>query len=747
MFMQRLARAVIRRRRAILIAAALAFPVAGVLGAPVAQHLSAGGFTDPAAQSTRAGERINALFHTGEPNVIVMVTARNGTVDDPAIAARGVELTSLLAKQPGLQGALSYWTLDKAPPLRGLDGRQALILGRIPGNEDAVKKAINSLDPVLTTSDDQIGLALGGVGEVFHELVTQSEKDLRKAEALTFPLTVIALLIVFGSAVAAGLPLAIAALAVVLTYAVLRLLASMTDVSIFALNLTTGMGLGLAIDYSLFIVSRFREELASGRTPDDAVARTMHTAGRTIAFSAFTVAVSLGALLVFPLAFLRSFAFAGIAVVVTAGVGAVIVLPALLSVLGPRVEKGRLRQPRSKPVEEGFWYRRAQAVIRRPIPVAVVGVGLLLVLGAPFLRLVPGLADDRVLPADSPAREAHDAIRKNFASNEAAAVSVVTDRDVDLGSQGDAIDAYAGRLSKVAGVSRVDAVTGYYFQGARALGPNALSSRFKADGVRGTWLSVVPSVEPMSPAGEALVHRIRATSAPFAVSVGGRAAELVDTKHAINSRLPLAMAWIAVTTLLLLFLMVGSLLVPVKALALNMLSLSATFGALVWIFQDGHLASTLNFTPTGTISVVVPITLFCIAFGLSMDYEVFLLSRIKEEYDLHGDNDEAVAVGLERTGRIVTAAALLITIVFVTFMTAKVVVVQIFGVGLAVAVLVDAFVIRTALVPAFMRIAGKANWWAPRALRRLHLRFGVWETEPLAIYDRVDHESRTSAAR
>ena len=286
---------------------------------------------------------------------------------------------------------------------------------------------------------------------------------------------------------------------------------------------------------------------------------------------------------------------------------------------------------------------------------------------------------------------------------------------------------------------------GYYYKGARVLGPNELSARFSGS-QGGTWLSIVPGVEPMSLAGEKLVSDIRATEAPFAVAVGGRSAELVDSKHSINARLPFALAWIGITTFVLLFLMVGSLLVPVKAILLNMLSLSATFGALVWVFQDGHLASFLHFTPTGSISVVVPILLFCIAFGLSMDYEVFLLSRIKEEYDLHGDNDEAVAIGLERTGRIVTAAAALITVVFVAFTTAEVAVVQMFGVGLGVAVLADAFVIRTALVPAFMKIAGKANWWAPRSLRRLHLRFGVWETEPLAIYDRIEETLETSSA-
>jgi RND superfamily putative drug exporter len=736
MLMQRIARAVIRRRKIVLLVTGLLFPVAAIFGGPVAKHLSAGGVTDPAAESSHAATRLNEHFHTGEPNFVLLVTAKRGTVDDPAVAARGRQLTEALGKRPGLEGAVSYWTLNNAPPLRGTNGKQALILGRIPGDDDAVRDVTETLVADFTKDDALVHLGVGGAGEVWREITTQSEKDLQKAEALTVPLTIIALLIVFGSAVAAGLPLGVAGVAVVATYAMLRVLASFTQVSIFSLNLTSAMGLGLAIDYSLFIVSRYREELASGREPDDAVVRTMHTAGRTVAFSACTVALSLGALLVFPLAFLRSFAYAGVGVVAAAGVGAVIVLPALLSTLGRRVEKGRLWKPRVKPIEQGFWYRRARSVIKRPIPVAVVGVGLLLVMGIPFLRLTPGLADDRVLPPGAPARQVHDSLRTNFASNEAAAISIVDVGSTDVNAQSAAIGAYAAKLSALPGVARVDAATGYYFRGALALGPNELSARFRGPS-GGTWLSVVPSVEPMSPAGEALIAGIRRAPAPFPVLVGGRSAELVDSKHSINQRLPFALAWITVTTFVLLFLMVGSLLVPAKAIVLNMLSLSATFGALVWVFQDGHLASVLHFTSTGTISVVVPILLFCIAFGLSMDYEVFLLSRIKEEYDLHGDNDEAVAVGLERTGRIVTAAAALITVVFIAFTTAGVSVVQMFGVGLGVAVLADAFIIRTALVPAFMRIAGRANWWAPRSLRRLHLRFGVWETEPLAIYDRI----------
>ncbi|MGH9002687.1 MAG: MMPL family transporter, partial [Acidimicrobiia bacterium] len=669
-----------------------------------------------------------------------------GTVDDPAVGAAGLALTKRLAGEEGIANVVSYWALGPTfgAPLRSTDGHQALVLGRVPGDEDDVREATEGLSERYAGTTDPIRVGIGGAGEVFNQIEAQAEKDLKKAELLTFPITVILLVLVFGSVVAAGLPLAVGALAVVGTFLVLRVVTSLTDVSIFALNLTTAMGLGLAIDYSLFIVSRYREELRHGYAPEQAVTRTLHTAGRTVAFSALTVAISLAALVVFPLPFLRSFAYAGVGVVLMAAIGAVVVLPALLCALGRRVDSLALFHREPKAVEDGFWYGRARAVMRRPIPVVIVVTTLLLVLGAPFIHLDLGLSDDRVLGKEAPARVVGDDIRRHFSSKEAGALAVVAPEGDPAGGQA-AIDGYAKDLSKVPGVARVDAATGFYTAGAQLAPPNQLSARFAAAGKPGTWLSVVPTVEPLSPAGEQLVHAVRAAPAPFDVVVTGESARLVDGKKSLASRLPLAIGIIAVATFLLLFLMVGSLLVPAKALILNVLSLSATFGALVWVFQEGHLADRLDFTPTGTISIFTPVLLFCIAFGLSMDYEVFLLSRIKEEYDLGAGNEDAVAIGLERTGRIVTAAALLLALVFVAFATAEVTVVKVFGVGLALAVLVDAFLIRATLVPAFMRLAGRANWWAPRPLRRFHLRWGIFEDEPPEILDRIEAATRAGA--
>jgi putative drug exporter of the RND superfamily len=739
--MRRLGRFIVRRRR-LIVAAAVAFvPVAALAGAHLKEHLSAGGFTDPASESTRAAQLLESRFATGLPNLVVVVSAAaGGSVDDPAAEAAGLSLTGRLAGEAGVRGVISYWSAGHAPPLRSADGRRALVLGQVAGDEDSVQAVTAAFAARYRITEGPITAEVGGAGETFRAIEHEAGRDLRRSEFLSVPVTLLLLVLVFGSVVAAGLPVVVGGLAVLATFAVLRCVAAMTGVSIFALNLTTGMALGLAVDYSLLIVSRFREELRRGCDVDEALGRTIETAGRTVALSAVTVGVSLAGLLVFPLPFLRSFAYAGIGVVTAAAAAAIVVLPAVLAMLGRRIDSLRLFSRRVKPVEDGFWYRQARAVMRRPVAVIVVVTGILLLLGVPFVHLNLGLSDDRVLPADSPPRQVADVVRTEFSSREAAALAVVSATPVEV--SGDAVGRYAAALSALPGVARVDAATGYYLYGAQLLGPNALSRRFTAaaDGT-GTWLSVVPSVEPLSPAGEALVRAVRRLPAPFPVVVGGESARLVDGKAALMRQLPVALAVIGVATFVLLFLMVGSLLVPVKALLLNLLSLTATFGTLVFVFQDGHLSSLLGFTATGTISLFLPVLLFCIAFGLSMDYEVFLLSRIKEEVDLGRANDDAVAIGLQRTGPIVTAAALLLAAVFATFLTANVTVVKIFGVGLAVAVLVDAFLIRATLVPAVMRLAGQANWYAPRPLRRLHLRYGLWEKEPVDLVSRVERPS------
>ncbi len=730
--LQRLGRFAVRRRRLVLVATFVAVVVSGAVGGGAFERLTAGGFNDPEAESSRGAEKLDRLFDTGDPNLILLVTAKQGSVDDRAVAAEGIALTEELQGEPSIHEAFSYWSLGSAPAFRSNDGSQALVLARVPGDEDDVSDLVEGLSAKYTREESLIDVAVGGQGEIFRQVTSQVESDLKQAEMITFPILLIVLIFVFGSVVAAGLPLLIAAMSVVGTLLTLFLLTLVTDVSIFSVNLTTMLGIGVGIDYSLFIVSRFREELRAGRQSDDAVVRTVETAGRTVLFSGLTVAISLFALLVFPMYFLRSFAYAGVAVVVLATLGALVVLPSLLAVVGPRIDKWTVIRGSRNGTGGERWHRIATFVMRRPWPTAVGVIALLVLLGSPFLRAQFALPDDRVLPESASSRRVQGEIRANFPSIEASTLPVVA---VDAGPPGKQralqVHEYASRLSDVDGVARVDAATGSY-QGGQKMAPRSdISARF--EGEDATWLAVVPAVEPLSEAGEELVRDVRSVQAPYEILVAGRAAELVDSKDSLFERIPGAAMIIASVTFVLLFLMTGSVLVPLKAIVLNLVSLTATFGAMVWIFQDGNLSEWLGFTPTGALNLDTIILMFCVAFGLSMDYEVFLLSRIKEEYDRTGDNVASVALGLERTGRIVTAAAVLISIVFAAFATSQITFIKMFGVGMTLAVVMDATLIRGTLVPAFMRLAGDANWWAPQPLRRLHDRIGLREIPEPAL--------------
>jgi len=722
----RLGQFTVRRRKAILVGAGVVFVLAGVFGGNVAQHLTSGGFEAPGSEAYRANAALGERFGQDQPNFMLLVTAKGGSVDAADVAAVGNALAEELAIEPDVGQVISYWSLGNLETLRSEDGSQALVLARIAGTDDDVDTRAATLRDDYTRDNRVASVDVGGVATVFREVGEQIQTDLTRAESIAFPITLLLLILIFGSLVAAGLPLGVGGLAVLGTFLVLRVMTLFTDVSVYSLNLTTGMGLGLAIDYSLFIVSRYREEIAHGNEPHAAVVRTIETAGRTVVFSSLTVAVSLAALLVFPLVFLRSFAYAGMGVAVVAALGAVVFLPAALAVLGRNVDRFVLFRRKTKPTDQGFWHRVATMVMRRPGVVAVGVIAFLLFLGAPFLHVAFGLPDDRVLPKSAPARQVAEQLRENFDATESMALTVVAP---NAAASDAAIDAYATELSTVDATVRVDARTGTYENGVKTADPGPISARFVDENA--TWLSVVPSgeIDPMSLRGEEWVADVRAVSAPVDVLVGGPSADLKDSKTILFNRVPLAFALIALSTFVLLFLAFGSVLVPIKALVINALSLSATFGAMVWIFQDGHFSGVLDFTATGTLDTSTPILMFCVAFGLSMDYEVFLLSRIKEEYDRTGDNTKSVAVGLERTGRIVSAAAILISVVFLSFATSEVRFIKLFGIGLALAVLMDAFVIRGTLVPAFMQIAGKANWWAPAWMRRIYEWVGLSEIE------------------
>ena len=715
----RLAWLIVRRRRLVLVVSGVFLLAAGALGSGAFGVLEDGGFEDPDAESTRAADALEGHFDAGAPNLVLLTRSSTGDVDDPLAIVDGTTLTDVLAERPGVSEVVSYWSLGGAPALRSDDGDEALVLARVTGDEDAV---IEDLRDTIGGSQGVLDVKIGGGEAVENEITSTVESSLGKAEMIAIPLTLLLLVFVFRSVVAASLPLLVGVMSIMGTLFALFVLGSLTDVSIYSINLTTALGLGLAIDYSLFIVSRFREEMRLGLAVPDAVVRSVETAGRTVAISALTVAVSLSALLIFPLYFLRSFAYAGIAVVLLAMLSSIVTLPALLAVLGHRVDSRRARRApaTADPTSGGFWHGVATAVMRRPLPIALGVTALLVLLGTPFLRLSVGLPDERVLPESSEARQVSERIHTGFPGDSAEAFSIVVEHIDDPA----ALAAYATDVSSIAGVARVEGPRRVY-QDGDVVDEATPTTPTAPDGA--AVLEVVPTVDLQSGAGEQLVEDIRALDPGFDTLVGGSAAQLIDTKDALLARLPWALAIIAVTTLVLLFLMTGSVLIPVKALVLNLLSLTATFGAMVWIFQDGHLSGLLDFTATGRVDSSMPILMFCIAFGLSMDYEVFLLSRIKEEHDRTGENAASVALGLERTGRIVSAAAALLAITFLAFGTADVTFLKLFGVGLALAVVLDATVIRGLLVPAFMRLAGPANWWTPAPLRRLHRRFGIAE--------------------
>ncbi len=705
------------RRRWLVLGGTIVFLVAAIVAGPgVFSRLKSGGFQDPSAESVRAGTVLADRFRAGSTDLLLLVTAP-GSVDAPAAVRSGTDLTAKVTAEKGVKGVVSYWP-GAVPGLRSTAGNKALLLVRLDHAGDENDKIADRLATKYEGTFEGLKIQAGGPGVGLGKTIGA---DLAKAESFAVPITLVLLLLVFGGVVAALLPLALGALAIMGTFLALFLVSLITDVSIFSINLATALGLGLAIDYSLLVVVRFREELANGLDTEAAIARTVETAGRTVAFSAITVAVALSALLIFPLYFLSSFAYAGVAVVLIAALGGLLTLPALLAVLGPRVNNLAVGRRRSKADSgAGFWYSLSHTVMRRPVRTGLPVVIVLAALAVPFLGVSFSLPDDRDLPPSNPARIVGDSVRHDFTAGAARSFPVVLPK-----ATAEQTTELATAISRVPKVSRVEASTGSFENGAKVADPTPAGQRLKD--ATGSYLEVSSNVEPVSSAGAGLVKAVRALKAGVPFLVAGPAAELVDSKSAIFGLVPVALLLVAGATFVLLFLMTGSVLIPVKAIVLNVLSLGATFGAMVWVFQDGHGSSLLSFTPTGSLNTTIPILMFCIAFGLSMDYEVFLLSRIKEERDHSRDTTSAVAVGLQKTGRIMTAAAAILAVTFTSFATSQVTFIKLMGVGLTIAVLMDATLVRGVLVPAFMRLAGEANWWAPPLLRRLHDRFGISE--------------------
>jgi RND superfamily putative drug exporter len=716
--MVRLARVVTTWPKVVLLVIGALVVAAAIYGRDAPSQLSPAGYEVTGSESTVAAETLAAEFDTGPANLVLVASAAGPAgVDGDREVADGLALGERLADIADVADVTSYW-VSGAPQLRSRDGAQAIVTARIVAGEDEVYDRAEAVRSELAGTFGSLDVGVGGSGAMNLEVVEESERDLIRAELIAIPLTTIIMLLVFRSVVAALLPLIVSAVAVAGTAAALKGLSEVSLVSIFALNLTTALGLGMGVDYSLFLLARWREEREAGRSPDDAVSTALVVAGRPILFSGLTTAATLAALLLFDYPLLRSLAVAGFVVVVLAAVGALFALPAAMALLGDRIDRWMVRRPAPKPVEEGRWYALAQRVMRRPVVTAVVVIAVLLVLGAPFLRAQFGIPDDRALPPASPARQVADDLRAGFDAREFGALAAVSsdwgsaftaEAEADRGAE-----LFAAAVSEVEGVHRVETAGGVYAGGVR-LGDVADPSRFRSTppSTSGLWFSVVPDVEPISAAGEELVAAIRSVPAPAAVALGGESARLVDNKEELASKLPFVLAWVVVAISALLYRSFGSVLIPMKAIVLNLLSLTAAFGAIVWIFQDGRLSGVLGFTPTGLTDAQTPVLIFCIAFGLSMDYEVFLLSRIKEEWDATGDTRRSVAVGLQRTGGLITAAAVLMAVVFLAFASGNVTFIQMVGVGLALSIIMDATLVRSFLVPAFMVLAGRWNWWSP----------------------------------
>ncbi|WP_067455415.1 MMPL family transporter [Actinomadura macra] len=710
---ERWGRWVHRRRRTVLAVAGALLVIAAVWGTGVFGALSSsGGFNTPGSESARATEIAERDLGRDEADVVILYQGQPGTtVDDPAYRA-SVERALSALPAGKVASTATFWT-TKAPQFVSKDRTATYAVLRLAGADEAARQ--DSFD-VIKDDLSRVGGGLTakvggsvGTGTAINE---QVGSDIGRAESMAMPILLVLLVLIFGGLVAASLPLAVGGIAILGSFTALHLLTYVIDVSIFAVNITTFLGLGLAIDYGLFMVSRFREEL--GRDPDrarieDAVAATMATAGRTVAVSGVTVAVSLSGLLLFDQNFLRSMGYGGIATVFVCMIGALTVLPALLSVLGPRVNALPVRRRKAATAPrrvDGWWGRLAHSVMRRPIVYMVATVALLIALGAPFLRINWGGVDARALPTGTDARVVTEVMETQFARNATAPIEAVVTGTADRS----AIQAYGDRLDALPGV------TGATVTGAKGT-TTRIALRYDAD--------------PNSDAARDLVRRVRDVPPPPGAQahVGGRTAEIVDQLGSIGATLPWLALFVGGVTFALLFLAFGSILLPLKAIVMNLLSLSATFGAVVLIFQDGHLSGLLDFTATGAIEPSMPILMLAMLFGISMDYEVFLLSRVREQYDLTGSNTIAVATGVQRTGAIITSAALLFIVVIGAFATSGITFIKMTGVGMALAIVLDATIVRALLVPATMRLMGSANWWAPGPLRRFYGRFGIRESE------------------
>ena len=697
---EKLGHVIVRRRKAMVILFIVSVLTAGTVGTMIFSRLDSGGYSNPNSDSYQVYNYLSKNLNVADPNVVVVVDSGNLLITDPTVATKAQKLEAEIAKVPGVTKVVSYWNTGGEKTLAASDGKAAYIL--VYGGGEAFTPESQEMGAYFQKNFDgkRDGLTIysGGVGVVGNAINKKIADDLKIAEAISIPLTFILLVMVFGAMAASAMPLIVGVSAILGAFFLLYLISLVTSVSVYALNLTTGMGLGLGIDYALLIVNRFREELHRGKSVEDSIVDTMASAGKTVFYSGLTVLVTLLSLTFFPLPFLKSFGYAGVSVVAIAVAGALFGLPPILAMLGTRVNKGVVRKSAIEHKDEGRWAQTARLVMKRPVAVVLLSLIILGILAAPIKDIAFSQGDSRILPASNPAAVATALQESRFESN-IATIDIIV---LDGAGRENQISSYIEEIKKVSGIVNVAA-------------PKTIGNDIQ--------ITAYESMLPRSPEAQKLIHDLRDLPAPNGTLVGGVAADYTDTQDGIAQTLPLALGWIAISVLILLFVFTGSIILPIKAVLLNIMSLAATMGVITWIFVDGNLQWLVgSFTVTGSLDTSIVILIFVVVFGLSMDYELFLLSRIREEHLLGKSNIESVATGLQRSARIITAAAVLLAVVFAAFVTSGVTSIKMMGFGVAFAVVLDATLIRALLVPALMRLLGERNWWAPKAMQRFTLK-------------------------
>ena len=693
---EKLGHLAVRRRKGVLAVFIVALIGLGAMAGMAVPRLSGGGYSNPGSDAAKASTYLKNTFHVKDPAVVLEVKSTT-SITDPTVIAAASSLEKAVAAEPGVSKTLSYWSAGGAPTLASSDQKAAYLFVYSPESDPLNAKALGKLmESKYNGSYQNLHVYVGGIATFNYALGDKISKDLAKAEGIAVPLTFLLLLFVFGGLISSATPLIVGVGAIIGSLAIIYLISLFTGVSIFAMNLITGMGLGLGIDYALLMVNRFREELHHGRKVEEAIVNTVKTAGKTVFYSGITVIITLTSLTFFPLMFLKSFGYAGISVVAMAILTALLPFPAILALIGKRIDKFVVRKSAITPKADGRWAQTARFVMKRPVSIVLVSLVILGVIASPIRNIVFSEADARVMPASSPLAIANAMATQDFPGQTGNPIEFIIPNGT---SQEVAIQAYEAQVATVKGVIHV-----------------VLPEQVVGTTVR---FAAIHSMGPRTNEAQKMIQALRALPAPKGTLIGGVAADYTDTQAGIANTLPWAFGWIALGVLILLFLFTGSLILPIKAVILNVLSLAAMMGALTWIFIDGHMTWLVgSFTNTHSIDTSMVILVSVVTFGLSMDYEVFLLSRIKEEHESGMKNEDAVATGLQRSARIITAAALLLAIVFAAFITSGVSNIKTLGFGVAFAILLDASLVRGLLVPALMRLFGERNWWAPKWMKR-----------------------------